>query len=113
MLLCRDASGGSCAGGDEKDHPHCEGNAHTEQGRPGGVPAATKRQRGDRDGLRHVSELRRGLVSAESLSTGPWLDVLIEEMTGPAVAAAADRCTGPTGEIAFFNIESEVEIVDS
>lgn len=37
----------------------------------------------------------------------------IEEMVGPAVAAAADRCTGPTGEIAFFNIESEVEVVDS
>lgn len=36
----------------------------------------------------------------------------IEEMTGPVVAAAADRCTGPTGEIAFFNIESEVEVVD-
>jgi hypothetical protein len=37
----------------------------------------------------------------------------IEELTGPAVAAAADRCTGPTGEIAFFNIESEVDVVDS
>lgn len=37
----------------------------------------------------------------------------IEEMTGPAVAAAADRCTGPTGEIAFFNIESEVAVVDN
>ena len=37
----------------------------------------------------------------------------IEEMTGPAVAAAADRCTGPSGEIAFFKIESEVEVVDS
>lgn len=36
----------------------------------------------------------------------------IEEMTGPAVAAAADRCAGPTGEIAFFNIDSEVEVVD-
>ena len=36
----------------------------------------------------------------------------VEEMTGPAVAAAADRCTGPTGEIAFFNIESEVEVVE-
>jgi len=35
----------------------------------------------------------------------------VEEMTGPAVAAAADRCTGPTGEIALFNIESEVEVV--
>lgn len=35
----------------------------------------------------------------------------IEEWTGPAVAAAADRCTGPTGEIAFFNIESEVEVI--
>lgn len=37
----------------------------------------------------------------------------IEEWTGPAVAAAAERCTGPSGEIAFFNIESEVEVVDS
>lgn len=37
----------------------------------------------------------------------------IEEMAGPAVAAAADRCTGPTGEIAFFNIESKVEVPDS
>lgn len=37
----------------------------------------------------------------------------IQEMTGWAVAAAADRCTGPTGEIAFFNVESEVELVDS
>lgn len=37
----------------------------------------------------------------------------IEEWTGPAVAAAADRCAGPSGEIAFFNIESEVELVDS
>jgi hypothetical protein len=36
----------------------------------------------------------------------------IEEMTGPAVPAEADRCTGPTGEIAFFNIESEVEVID-
>ncbi len=37
----------------------------------------------------------------------------IEEMTGPVVAAAAARCAGPTGEIAFFNVESEVELVDS
>jgi len=37
----------------------------------------------------------------------------IEEWTGPAVAAEADRCTGPSGEIAFFNIESEVEVVDT
>jgi hypothetical protein len=37
----------------------------------------------------------------------------IEEMTGPAVAAAADRCTGPTGEIAFFNIDSQVEVLDN
>jgi hypothetical protein len=35
----------------------------------------------------------------------------IEELTGAAVAAAADRCAGPTGEIAFFNIESEVEVI--
>lgn len=35
----------------------------------------------------------------------------VEALTGPAVAAAADRCTGPSGEIAFFNIESEVEVV--
>lgn len=37
----------------------------------------------------------------------------IEEMAGQTVAAAADRCTGPTGEIAFFNVDSEVEVVDS
>jgi len=35
----------------------------------------------------------------------------VEELTDPAVAAAADRCTGPSGEIAFFNIESEVEVL--
>ena len=35
----------------------------------------------------------------------------VEEMAGPAVAAAAGRCVGPTGEIAFFNIESDVENV--
>lgn len=37
----------------------------------------------------------------------------IAEWTGPAVAAGADRCTGPSGEIAFFNIESEVDLVHS
>jgi hypothetical protein len=35
----------------------------------------------------------------------------VEELAGPAVAAAADRCTGPSSEIAFFNIESEVEVI--
>jgi hypothetical protein len=35
----------------------------------------------------------------------------VEELSGPAVAAAAERCVGPTGEIAFFNIESEVEVI--
>jgi len=35
----------------------------------------------------------------------------IEELSGSAVAEAAERCAGPTGEIAFFNIESEVDVV--
>lgn len=35
----------------------------------------------------------------------------IEELAGAAVAQAAGRCVGPTGEIAFFNIESEVEVI--
>jgi hypothetical protein len=35
----------------------------------------------------------------------------IEEMTGPAVAAAAEMCAGPTGEVALFNVDSEVEIL--
>lgn len=35
----------------------------------------------------------------------------VEELSGPVVAAAADRCAGPTGEIAFFNIDSEVDVV--
>lgn len=32
----------------------------------------------------------------------------VEELSGSAVAEAAERCAGPTGEIAFFNTESEV-----
>jgi len=35
----------------------------------------------------------------------------VEGLSGSAVAEAAARCAGPTGEIAFFNIESEVEVV--
>jgi hypothetical protein len=35
----------------------------------------------------------------------------VEELSGSAVAEAAERCAGPTGEIAFFNIESEVDVV--
>lgn len=35
----------------------------------------------------------------------------VEELSGSAVAEAAGRCAGPTGEIAFFNIESEVDVV--
>ena len=35
----------------------------------------------------------------------------VEELSGSAVAEAAERCAGPTGEIAFFNIESEVDVI--
>lgn len=35
----------------------------------------------------------------------------VEELSGSAVAETAERCAGPTGEIAFFNIESEVDVV--
>ena len=35
----------------------------------------------------------------------------VEELAGTAVAEAAGRCVGPTGEIAFFNIESEVDVI--
>lgn len=35
----------------------------------------------------------------------------VEELAGSAVAEAAGRCAGPTGEIAFFNIESEVAVI--
>lgn len=35
----------------------------------------------------------------------------IEASAGPAVAAAAQRCVGPTGEVAFFNMGSEVEVI--
>lgn len=34
----------------------------------------------------------------------------VEQLAGSAVAEAAERCAGPTGEIAFFNIESEVDV---
>lgn len=34
----------------------------------------------------------------------------VEEFAGPEVAAAADRCAGPTREIAFFNIGSQVDV---
>lgn len=30
---------------------------------------------------------------------------------GAAVAEAAGRCVGPSGEIAFFNIESDVDVI--
>jgi len=35
----------------------------------------------------------------------------VEELSGSAVAEAAGRCAGPTGEIAFFNIESGVDVI--
>ena len=35
----------------------------------------------------------------------------IEELAGSAVAEAAQACAGPTGEIAFFNIGSDVKVV--
>jgi hypothetical protein len=33
---------------------------------------------------------------------------MIEEIAGSQVADAAERCVGPTGEIAFFNVGSKV-----
>jgi len=35
----------------------------------------------------------------------------VEEFAGTAVADAARACAGPTGEIAFFNIGSDVNVV--
>jgi len=34
----------------------------------------------------------------------------VEQRAGSQVADAAARCAGPTGEIAFFNVGSEVEV---
>jgi hypothetical protein len=34
----------------------------------------------------------------------------VEQLAGSQVADAAARCAGPTGEIAFFNIGSQVEV---
>lgn len=34
----------------------------------------------------------------------------VEQRAGSQVADAAARCAGPTGEIAFFNIGSEIEV---
>jgi hypothetical protein len=36
---------------------------------------------------------------------------IIKGLAGAAVAGAAQACVGPTGEIAFFNIGSKVELV--
>ncbi len=36
---------------------------------------------------------------------------LIKELAGFRVADAAQACVGPTGEIAFFNIGSDVNVV--
>lgn len=35
----------------------------------------------------------------------------IEELAGSEVAVASQRCVGPTGEVAFFNVGSEVEVI--
>ncbi|HEX6300455.1 MAG TPA: hypothetical protein VF148_08325 [Acidimicrobiia bacterium] len=35
----------------------------------------------------------------------------LEELAGPKVAAAAERCAGPSREIAFFNIGSRVNVI--
>lgn len=35
----------------------------------------------------------------------------VEELSGSAVAEATERCAGPTGETAFFNIEGEVDVL--
>lgn len=41
---------------------------------------------------------------------GGWLNRdHVEQQAGSQVADAAERCAGPTGEIAFFNIGSEVD----
>ena len=34
----------------------------------------------------------------------------VEQLAGSQVGDAAERCAGPTGEIAFFNIGSEVDV---
>jgi len=34
----------------------------------------------------------------------------VEQLAGSQVAHAAERCAGPTGEIAFFNIGSDVDV---
>ncbi len=34
----------------------------------------------------------------------------VEELAGSQVADAAERCVGATGEIAFFNIGTEVDV---
>lgn len=34
----------------------------------------------------------------------------VEQLAGPQVADAAERCSGSTGEVAFFNAGSEVEV---
>ncbi len=42
---------------------------------------------------------------------GGYIDAAyVEEMVSAEVADAAGRCAGPTGEIAFFNIGSAVEV---
>lgn len=35
----------------------------------------------------------------------------VEQLAGSTVADAAEACAGPTGEIAFFNIASEVDVI--
>jgi len=35
----------------------------------------------------------------------------VEQLAGSQVAGEAERCSGPTDEIAFFNIGSEVEVI--
>lgn len=35
----------------------------------------------------------------------------VEELAGTAVADAAEKCAGPTGEVAFFNMGSEVSVL--
>lgn len=34
----------------------------------------------------------------------------VEQLAGSQVAHAAERCAGPTGEIAFFNVGSDVDV---
>ncbi|MDJ0961215.1 MAG: hypothetical protein QNJ88_11185 [Acidimicrobiia bacterium] len=47
----------------------------------------------------------------EVVGSGGWYDFEgVVDLAGPAVAEAAQRCIGPTNEIAMFNAKSEIRI---